>query len=32
MCTSLLVAAFRGLAKRRNNEVFHAKNSPEISY
>lgn len=32
VCTSLLVAAFRGLAKRRTDEVFHAKNSPEISY
>ncbi len=32
LCTSLLVAAFRGLAKRRTHEVFHAKNSPEISY
>lgn len=32
VCTSLLVAAFRGLAKRRTDEVFHAKNSPEISH
>ncbi|MFM7055389.1 MAG: glycosyltransferase family 4 protein [Planctomycetota bacterium] len=32
LCTSLLVAAFRSLAKRRTRELFHAKNSPEISY